>query len=361
MSFVKTATARYEHVIVPMAVAAPVALETALFAKNVYQKPEKVEEKCRSIKQALINSVTKQPEESDEEFQQRLLYNTIRAIGSLALLGAIAYIPFVFFPLAVAIPLAISLIYFVGKLLADPARVPRYFQEKKVEVIDAFTQRENEADSDYRSRLGKNIAKTLGYTVLAAGVITLIAVGIPAIMSGIKADAIWTIPEFLPGQTPTVVFLEYALIGAIHAVMARNSYKKGDKADCAFHSFSALMSIVFPLWYLISPVQQMRLHHSFIGLALGLAPWRSVRMLGAFISIDSLLYAFSTVRVDAAGASYDFMNTIGNNFTLFLASMRAAAVIEDINKEVFEKEQEKTAEVKTLHALRRERGHLEKA
>lgn len=342
MSIARTAAAEYEHVLVPLAVGAPVVLETALFAKNAYQKPHKVGEAYQSLKASLIDSVTQRDGETTSVFHKRLAFNVLKAVAAILFAGAVAYAAFMALPLTMAIPLAFAAIYYTGKFVSDPGRLGRYLQEKKVEVIDAFTKRTDEADSDYRWRCAKNVGKGIGYAALATGVIAMTVIGVPAVLTAISDGMIWAIPELMPGQTPLVVFLEYGLIGAIHGVMAINSYRKGDKADATFHTVSALLSIVFPLWYLLSPVQEMRLHHSFIGLALGLAPWRPVRMLGSFIALDSLLYALSPVRVDQAGESYDFMNSIIKYSPAFTASMATATVLEDVNKRIFEeKEKEK--------------------
>lgn len=345
MGIAKTVAAQYEPILVPLAVGAPVVLETALFAKNACQRPHKIREAYDSLKAIFIDSVTRREGEHEGDFYKRLTINILKSVGALMLMGAIAFAPFVVLPLSMAIPLAIVAIYYTGRILSDPKRLGCYLQEKRVEVVAAFTKKLDETDNEYRWRFATNIAKGFGYAALAGGVIAMVAIGIPAILTAVSEGAIWSIPELMPGQTPLVVFLEYGLIGAIHGVMAANSYRKGERADAAFHAISALMSLVFPLWYFLSPVQGMRLHHSFIGLALGLAPWRGVRMLGSFIAIDSLLYAFSPVRVDQAGDSYDFMNSIIKYFPSFIASMAAAAVIEDVNKRIFEEKQRKAKEI----------------
>ena len=118
--------------------------------------------------------------------------------------------------------------------------------------------------------------------------------------------------------TKAVVFCEYAALALIHAGVADAKYRKSDRAGALFHSIAAIAAIVFPFFYL---QHEMRLHHSFYGLALMALPSRPAKILGSMITLDSSLYMLAPIRggFTTAGrfVSFDFINIIVNRFPLF--------------------------------------------
>jgi hypothetical protein len=79
-----------------------------------------------------------------------------------------------------------------------------------------------------------------------------------------------------------------------------------------------------------------------------LAPWRPVKVFGCVITFDSFLYMFSPVRgcllpPSFPGgpqnlSSYDFMNTVVDNFPLAINGLVSTSVIQELNSLLPEKE-----------------------
>ncbi len=179
-----------------------------------------------------------------------------------------------------------------------------------------------------------NIIKTVVIAIVSA---TLLAIGayfvIPMALHGFS----WSLFQYLPFQTPAVVFAEYGAVGALHVGMACYKWKKGDKMGALFHLFAGALSFAFPAFYLHN---DMRLHHSFFGLLMMAAPSRPVQFLGSAITLDSALYALAPLRgyshINALGVKtfrqYDFINSILDNGPLFAGSYAGAMMLENVNK-----------------------------
>jgi hypothetical protein len=73
----------------------------------------------------------------------------------------------------------------------------------------------------------------------------------------------------LPWQTKGVVLAEYLSMAVIHLGLAINKFIKKDRIGALFHLAATEAAIALPIFYWNN---EMRLHHSFYGLALMALP-----------------------------------------------------------------------------------------
>lgn len=301
-SFAKSGFWDYRNTIAPLAVALPLGVEAAILAKNIYQNPQLIKDKLLEIfKKASENIFT--------------------TIACVAIMAALAYGSIVLLPASMGISVAISAIYLTGKLFINA-------EKYKNQIIQAFKAAPGEKPEETRKRVIINILKTTALAVgLIAGAILFNHFIVPLITNGFSWS--WT----LPFQTKGVVFLEYASLGVVHGALAYSKFQKGDKAGALFHVLYAILSIVFPCFYW---TRDMRLHHSFYGIAMTALPFRATKILGSIITFDSSLYAIAPKRGYMAGDrfhEYDFINLIIDKFSLFFNGYNAAIIANDINNQ----------------------------
>ncbi len=299
--------------IAAVAVGAPLAIEAGLMVKNILNNPRFPLEKIAEFKNRLIQAFTPQKDETLEQTILKISKNVFLLIAFLAMSAATLYGAIYFLPMAAAIPLALTTIFYVGKAIAA---APEFFKQ--------FSIQPGEDVFEARKRIAKLVIK-----VSVIGLLGLAGLGLagyvvyPIITEGFR----WTIS--LPFQTKPVVFLEYAFVGLIHLGLAIHHYIKGDKQTCLFHLFASAMSIIFPLYYWN---HEMRIHHSFLGLILMALPFRTMKWIGSAITFDSSMYMFMQNR-----SNFDFMNILWGNFPLFVGTESAAILAEGINDQ-WEKE-----------------------
>lgn len=315
----------YKNIIVPTAVAIPLAVEGAILAKNIYQKPHVIKDKLSAAKNNIIKSFTIQSGENQRDAFLRIVKNSFILLSCLALMAGAAYASVILLPASLAITTAISSIFLIGKLFLNA-------NEYKKQIVDMFTAREGEDQTVAKKRILKNILKTAAVTTIATAAI---AIGVHFILMPMLAHGFtWQI--YLPFQTKAVVFAEYASIGILNGGIAYHKWKKGDKAGAIYHLFIGALSFVFPAFYWNT---DMRLHHSFYGLLMMTAPYRSLRMLGGIICFDSALYMLAPLRgyttVNSWGYPhfnrYDFINTIVDNPSLYANGYAGSLMLENIN------------------------------
>lgn len=306
----------YKDTILPIASFAPLAIEIGCLAKKIFENPREAERKISNAKNIFIDSFSPSDNETTPEFCQRLVKNTLLALGAaLFVTGSAAY-AIATLPTALAIPIAIVTIYANAKLLVHAS-------EYKERLIAAFTPQPGEVDASHR--IFKNSVKAIGLLAIFATA-ALIANHIisPMLAHGFS----WSVN--LPFQTKEVVFAEYAVLGAIHAYLFAKEVQKNDHASAFYHLLGIILSFAFPISYW---GEGMRLHHSFYGLLLMAAPSRPLKIFGSIVTFDSLLYKIAPFRgyVDANGAHwYDFINTVVDNFSYVSIPYAAAVVIEDM-------------------------------
>lgn len=315
----------YKNIIAPVAAGLPLAVETAIFAKNVYQKPHLIKEKLQSLKEKVIESFTIHEDESKSDAIWRIGKNSFILLSCLSLMAAAAYCSIVLLPIGVSITTAITAIFLIGKLFLNAHKY-------KKQIIEAFTQKKDEDPVQAKQRIRKNIIKAIAIGIIAAAAI---AIGVYILTPMISHGFSWSVS--LPFQTKGVVFAEYAAVGLLHGAIACYQWKKGNRSEALFHLFACALSFIFPGFYWNG---EMRLHHSFYGLLLMAAPSRTLKMFGTMATIDSALYMLAPLRgywgTTSWGTSrfceYDFINIVVDHVPLFTAGYASSMILENINK-----------------------------
>lgn len=302
----------------------PLAIEVISFSAALYKDPKIIQKKISLIKNEIHDAFHQRKNENSEEFQKRVIKKMAFVTCSILLIATAATVPLIILPTAFAIPAALAAIQVVALILSKLRELPDLLIKVKDYVKDAFTQHLGESDRNFHTRRNGAIIRIVLYTTLFAGAVGSVCLASHMAVSLAATSSIWTLHKMLPFQSPAVVIGEYVAIGILHALLAAKNLKEGQKSQAAFHAISALFSIIFPIGYQIQPVHGMRLHHSFIGLALQLAPWKPIQVFGSIISLDSLLYFFAPQRV----ANYDYMNIVVDNFSYVLTSLATMCMIE---------------------------------
>ncbi|MCI5052922.1 MAG: hypothetical protein MRY21_07310 [Simkaniaceae bacterium] len=317
--FAKSGMWDHRATILPVASAAPVAIEGGILLKNLLTKPEFIPQTIRKAANWLKKSFTMQQGCSQREEILRISKNAIKLVSCLALMSAGVYLSFMLLPGATAIPVALSATLYIGKIFNG---IPKF--------IEQFKAQEGESLDDAKKRIRKLIIKT---TIVAAISVATISIGAATIYPLLTSGFTWSLS--LPfGHQQLLSFLAYAALGTLHLGLAFRSYKKGDHKNALFHLFAGILGFAFPAYYLHAG--DMRLHHSFIGLALMAIPSRVTKLIGSMITFDSSLYALEPLRGYQGMWNFnqfDFMNIFWNHFPTFAASMGGALLMEGINRE----------------------------
>jgi hypothetical protein len=330
-SFAESFVWNSKDAIYPASLAIPVAVEAISTANYLYKNFDAVKAKAIEAKQLIISSFTQTDNETSAAFAQRVIKNITIVLAVAALIGSSVVLPFVLLPGIAAMPAAVTAICLVGEGLVNGknhcANIKAKVIQTKDFIKDAFTKRPEENEADFQKRKIKNIAITIVAALLVTGSIVAIGFGVQAFMlyatKVLGAGNIfpWGIEKLLPNQTPTVVFLEYALVGAVHGVMGIRKWMKGDKAGALFHFASMGLSFAFPTYYFLDNPATMRLHHSFLGLLFQLAPFRALKIYGSMVTFDSALYMISPSRGFSLGyrfENFDFQNIVVNNISTYV-------------------------------------------
>lgn len=318
-SIAKSGMWDFQNTVAPVAVAIPLAIEGALLVKNFIQNPGYLKEKIIEVKKTIVDSFTWREGEETQDAINRIAKNIFITFACLTLMCGALYLSLHLLPAAMGISTAISAIFLIGKLFINASSY-------KNKLIEAFTAKPGEDPLEAKKRIRKTIIKTI---VAAVVIGATIAIGAHILLPILQKFS-WSVS--LPFQTKAIVFCEYAALGLIHAGLAYSKFRKGDKAGALFHSIAAIAAIVFPFFYL---QHEMRLHHSFYGLALMALPSRPAKILGSMVALDSATYMLEGVRggFNAAGrfCSFDFINIVVNRFSMFFNGYTAAAIAENVN------------------------------
>lgn len=324
-SFAKSGMWDYKNIIVPAVIGVPLAVESIILAKNIYQKPHVITEKYNALKNKTIKSFTAQPFENKKDAIFRISKNAFILLSCLSLMAGAAYASILLLPGTFAITTAISSIFLIGKTFLNA-------KEYRKKFTNMFCAQEGEDPVIAKRRILKNIIKTTVITAIAVASIALVThfVLMPMLTNGFM----WQIP--LPFQTKGVVFAEYASIGVLNGALAYNKWEKGDKLGALYHLFIGALSFIFPAFYWNT---EMRLHHSFYGLLLMSTPYKPLQMLGSMVCFDSALYMLQPLRgytsVNSFGFpqfhSYDFINTIVDTPSPYASGYASSLILENIN------------------------------
>ena len=222
-------------------------------------------------------------------------------VSSLVLgISTCVSLPFVVLPMSFAIPIALSIIFFSADLVINAKRyseeIPAKWIKAKTFIKESFTPRPDETPHAATIRIARNIAIA---TVGAAAIIT-VAFALQHMIAGALAAkaagsfSIWELQNFLPGQTVFMVFLEYGILGLAHGALAIKKFKEGKNIEALFHLVNCILGFYFPTYYFLHSTlgSPMRIHHSFLGLLISLAPFKTLKVYGALTTVDSFAYAF---------------------------------------------------------------------
>lgn len=327
------------NVIIPVTtLAIPLAIEGIHLAVEVYRNPSCIKDNLLKVWSNLTRDFVKNPGEKDEEYKRRFIKNAV-CVQLQALLiiggGSAAYF---LAPPSVSIAAALIAIQVVGKILEGLDQVPQLSRRVVDYLADAFHQKENETPESLYQRRFEAIKKITACTlVFTASVAVICGMGYVGSLLA-NAKSVWQLSEALPFQTPTVVFLEYATLGVAHAALSAHAWRKGNHSAALFHLMSAITAVAFPVRYIMEG-GEVRLHHSFIGLALQLAPWRPVQCLGSVITFDSFLNNYLGAQGIDRGEivhdvlrgnivhQYDYQNALVENLPFAVTALSSVCLL----------------------------------
>lgn len=302
----------------------PVLITGASLAFKAFKNPEIVKKQILNAKQLVVKSFSRQEKESDGDFQKRLIKNVLKVVAALSILAAAGALPFILLPASFALPAALIAI-------GSSALVLKNGGKWKNQIVAAYTPQAGETAQEAKRRILKNILIGLAVAGLLVAFGVLGSSWISMLMSG----GIWGFTSVIP-QTPITLFLEYGALGLLHFALAIKKAMHGDKAEALYHLANGVLSFVFPAFYVFYSGGELRLHHSFLGLLMQLAPFPGLRFFGAMVALDSSLYMFSDARGFFKGQifeSADFMNIVVDHLSAFVLVLTATSVIYQLVKE----------------------------
>lgn len=310
----------------------PAAIEAIRFGAEIYKDPTILKKRFQDFKVTLHQNFCQQTHETKKQYLIKLAKNVTLIAVTLLIATASITLSTYGMPVGVAIAGAILTIMALGKTYSAVKEFPSKLRDAKNFIVDTFTRHPEEDLDEFKKRRLKGILKISLYTGLFIASIAAVAVGGIITQKLLQADSIWSTYETLPFQNKVVVFIEYALVSLAHTALAVHHLLKGNKSQAAFHFSAAAVGIAFPIAYLAVPNQEMRLHHSFLGLALMLIPSRSIQTFGTFTCIDSSMHLFGMQN-----PYYDYMNAIVDQISFVLASLAAVTAVEALMDRIFKK------------------------
>lgn len=315
--------------------ALPLALEAIRFGVKIALNPKAFKENLLKKKAELIKTLTQQEGETSKEFKIRLIKKIAYIALGILLVSAAGALAYYLAPASFSIAAALIAIQLTAKVYKNLNEVPKLLQKCKNYVLDIFTQREGETAQDFKMRRLKSIVITS--LIIAVSAATIGGLGVAGYLL-MGAKSVWELTNVLPFQTQIVVFLEYAALSLAHTGIAISAFIKGEKAKGLFHTASAIAALAFPIYYILEG-KEVRLHHSFIGLALQLVPNRGVQCLGTVITADSFLNSYlgaqGLIRGEVVNTSqgaivhqYDYQNALLENFPFAVKALASMGLVE---------------------------------
>lgn len=309
---------------------APLLLEGGSLALTAISNPSEVKKKLLRAHQFFLSCFTQQPNEEINAFYKRLTVNVLFTSLVLTTAGGVMAAALFTLPYSLSIGAVLATVISLGNLYLNAEKIPLFLEKLR----GCYTQRLGEEEEVARKRILKNILISILCGTIALGI--GIGLGCLGLQIASGAVSLWNPYSLLPMQTPLVVFLEYALLGVVHFAVAIHAFRKGENKKGFFHLLNGVLGFVFPsLMLAFSAPEEIRLHHSFIGLALALIPFRPVQMLASLISIDSLVNVFFFQYGSWRWGEYDFMNVLVEEQPGAVASTLASCALQKVS-ETFE-------------------------
>ncbi len=355
-SFCKTFVWEYRETIVPVTtVAIPLTIEVGCFFYEYYKSSKEITAKLTRMKHAIYDVSHRRDGENIRDFQRRCRKNA-KVTGLFAVtIGTTFALPFFIISSAYALPAALTAVSMLAKFLIKIQQHPQFTHKAANYIAGAFQQREGETIEDFHFRRRQAIMHMTKCALIFAVCVTTTCVLAHVAILMSRVSSVWELTKFIPFQTEYMAFLEYLAVALKHALECIQYGKKDEKSRAAYHGISAMFGVFFPLWYLLLD-SKIRLHHSFSGLLLQLAPTRVVRTFGCFITLDSFLYYISPERgylkrCDETYCphkgptcpyydrfvNYDYMNAVYSQFSTVLQGLVAISLLQKISEELLKK------------------------
>lgn len=309
----------------PLSQAVPAAMEAGCWALYFKNHSSALKNKALETKQLMVESCSRKEEESGAEFAQRVVQNVSIVLVCAALLTLTVVCPFLSLPLYLAIPMAIIGFCGVADLLVNGksyiAKAKKKWQETKEWYL-------NPEVSLAKKAVVTGVALiTLGLTCYGISYVVLYALHM--LSSG--SVAMWNAYAILPGSTSALgTFAWYGALGVAHGALACYHWSQGNKTEAFVHLLCAVCSIAFPFLYMWNPshTSTLRLHHSFLALAIMLVPSTALKSLGGMILLDAGINTFY-FQTGPAG-EFDFMSIVEKHLTTFITTFSVLLGLECI-------------------------------
>lgn len=311
----------------------PLLFEGGKCLAQLAYNPKNIQEKACKAKNYFISFFTRSEGESRKGFYLRLIKNIAINAAVLSLFSGLIAGSIFFLPTSMTIGVALTAIFSLGNIFLNAEDFSKGFNDKIARAKKCFTIQKEKPLNNEILRITKNIVCAAIVTAAGLGLVSLIAYIITQIALG--TVSIWTSYNLLPFQTPAGVFLEYAVVGSAHGALAARYAYKNKKGTALFHLVNGVMSFVFPTLMLQGyPAEPMRLHHSFLGLALALIPYRPIQMLASVITMDSVTNSFYRQYAESISHQYDFQNILVHERTDAITNTIAASALQDFSSRI---------------------------
>lgn len=362
----------HRQAMINISLGVPIAIEAIYLCKKIFQNRKAIHTEAVKVKNLITDSFTPRKYEKPEIAKNRILRNAGKVFAATLILGAAAAAPFLVLPTLFAIPYAVAAIATLGKLIANHKAIENKFKHAVKVITNAFTVQPGETPEIAHKRIAKNVIKlTVAVVLVAAITATLIY----TIQTGLLASGFASMVQFFQncpigqaissmmnqfGITGWVSFpqpselMAYALYGLValgHVVQSIRCYRNGDKGRALYHISGALLSIIFPMVYLLQG-QSFRLHHSFYGLIAMLVPFRAFNFFGALMTADSYMYFLTPSRGYTTQQwwgdqlhIYDYSNIFIENIVLFFGVYIALSAFQLLMGRLFKTKKEKSVEI----------------
>lgn len=316
--------------------AIPLAIEAIHLGCKLHENPHYFQDCASGIKKE-VSALFGRNGEENKEYLLRLAKNVARIALASFMIGGAAAAAFILSPATFAIGAALCAAQLTAYAWKGLDNLPGIIKERVAYFKDAFQGKEGDTEEIYKTRRREALFEIAKGVAILAATLSIAVGGWQVALLLSKAPNLWSLSDMLPNQTTLVVFMEYGLLGIGHSAMAAHSWVKGEKAAALFHLISAVSAVAFPVSYLYGG-GEMRLHHSFIGLALQLVPLRPVQCLGSAITFDAFLNSYLGMQGIERGEpvireaytyvnQYDYENALLENLPFAVTSLAGCSIV----------------------------------
>ncbi len=318
----------------------PLVIEMIHLAKRVYVNPDCIKVKGLKTYKNITQLFIRQAHEKKITYHQRVVKNVSRLIVLSSFLGVSLLAVYLLVPPNLTISVALIAIQVIAKLYPMVEQLPKRVKNVKSYLKDSFQLRELESLEIFytrRMQAVKTIVKCM--LIFAAATSLAVLAGYTSFLLS-QTTSVWQIGKNLPFQTPLGVFLEYAALGLAHLGLAIHALIKKRYEASLFYLVSAIAAVAFPISYILQGTE-VRLHHSFLGLALQLIPLRPIQCLGTIITFDAFLNLYFGMQGIVRGKiikhfgcvyvrQYDYQNALIAHFSYAMTALAVVCLFNQI-------------------------------